>query len=88
MGKIEPMLKFKYSAKDNLYTMDLRRDVRPKDFKTMTFKPNISSKFIKRYNKFLIKEECIRRLDNCMDYRQVHKREWKEYIEKWYENYS
>ena len=61
MGKIEPMLKFKYSAKDNLYTMDLRRDVRPKDFKTMTFKPNISSKFIKRYNKFLIKEECLRR---------------------------
>lgn len=36
----------------------------------------------------LEKEECIRRLDNCMDYRQVHKREWKEYIEKWYENYS
>ena len=38
MGKIEPMLKFKYSAKDNLYTMDLRPDVRPKGYKTMTFK--------------------------------------------------
>lgn len=67
MGKIEPMLKFKYSAKDNLYTMDLRPDVRPKGYKTMTFKPNISSKFIKRYNRTLLREECLRREINLKD---------------------
>ena len=51
MGKIEPMLKFKYSAKDNRYTMDFRRDVRPNGFKPMTFTPNVSARFIKRFNR-------------------------------------
>ena len=53
MGKIEPMLKFKYSAKDNRYTMDFRRDVRPNGFKPMTFTPNVSARFIKRFNNFI-----------------------------------
>lgn len=34
------------------------------------------------------KEECIRRLDNCLDYRQSHKKEWINYIEEWFFRFS
>lgn len=33
------------------------------------------------------KEECIKRLDICNDYRSEHKDEWNEYIEKWFDDY-
>jgi hypothetical protein len=33
------------------------------------------------------KEDCIKRLDICNDYRSEHKDEWKEYIEKWFNDY-
>lgn len=33
------------------------------------------------------KEECINRLESCNDYRAEHKEEWKEYINKWFEDY-
>lgn len=61
MERTEPMLKFKYSAKDNLYTMDFRRDVRPEGFRPMTFVPKVSSNFIKRFNNMIIGEELQRR---------------------------
>lgn len=34
------------------------------------------------------KEECIVRLDNCKDYRAIHKAEWISYIENYFENFS
>jgi len=34
------------------------------------------------------KEDCLYRLDYCNDYRQEHKDEWTEYINKWFENYT
>ena len=34
------------------------------------------------------KEECYRRLDMCGDYRQSNKAEWRQYIDKWFEDYS
>ena len=67
MERTEPMLKFKYSAKDNRYTMDFRRDVRPTGFKPMTFTPNVSARFIKRYNNYIIGEELKRRDVNKED---------------------
>jgi hypothetical protein len=33
-------------------------------------------------------EECIKRLDNCMDFRRSHKHEWKNYIEDWFFRFS
>lgn len=61
MERTEPMLKFKYSAKDKRYTMDFRKDVRPKDFKPITFIPNVSSTFARRFNMAILGEECKRR---------------------------
>jgi len=34
------------------------------------------------------KELCIDRLQCCSDYRADHKDEWKQYIDKWFEDYS
>lgn len=34
------------------------------------------------------KEECKYRLDYCNDYRQDHKEEWSQYIDKWFEDYT
>lgn len=33
------------------------------------------------------KEQCFDRLNNCNDYRQEHKDEWKNYIDKWFEEF-
>ena len=32
-------------------------------------------------------EECLDRLNNCNDYRQYYKSEWKKYIRKWFEDF-
>lgn len=34
------------------------------------------------------KEECMKRLECCGDYRQSHRGEWAGYVEKWFENFS
>ncbi len=34
------------------------------------------------------KEICIERLNECHDYRADHKKEWIQYIENWFEEYS
>lgn len=34
------------------------------------------------------KEDCLYRLSYCNDYRQQHQKEWTEYINKWFENYT
>jgi hypothetical protein len=34
------------------------------------------------------KELCFARLDECNDYRSDHKDEWRQYIDKWFEDYS
>ena len=36
----------------------------------------------------ITKEECMKSLEHCMDYRQKHKSEWKQYIDRWFEEYS
>lgn len=33
------------------------------------------------------KEDCYYRLEYCNDYRQEHQEEWREYIDKWFEEY-
>ena len=34
------------------------------------------------------KEYCLYRLNYCNDYRQEHKKEWTEYINKWFDNFT
>lgn len=33
------------------------------------------------------REECIKRLDTCNDYRRYQKTEWKQYIDRWFDEY-
>lgn len=34
------------------------------------------------------KDECIRRLEGCVDNRRLHKADWTKYIEGWFEKFS
>ena len=33
------------------------------------------------------RDTCIKRLNNCNDYRSEHKEEWINYIDKWFDEF-